>query len=147
MKALPLTEFRRLVEAYGADLGRWPEDVREPARALLATSAEARAWSAAELPLDAVLQRYTPLPLEPAFERRLNEIPLRAPRGLRFRPRALWAPALAWALAAVCGVWLGTAFPDAAADQAGDDAEVTATSDDALLELASGAFVDLGEEP
>ena len=146
MKALTLTEFRRLVEAYGADLGRWPEDAREPARALLATSAEARTLSGAELALDTVLQRYTAPALEPAFERRLNEIPLRTARGLRFRPRALWAPALAWALAAVCGVWLGTAFPDGAAD-ASDDVQVTATGDDALLELASGAFVDLGEEP
>lgn len=146
MKPLSQTEFRRLLEAYGADLGRWPEELREPARALLATSAEARALSASEVGLDAVLQGYTPEPLEPAFERRLNEIPLRAPRGSRFRPRALWAPALAWALAAVCGVWLGTAYPDADESEASADVQVTA-SDDALLELASGAFVELGEEP
>jgi ferric-dicitrate binding protein FerR (iron transport regulator) len=144
MKALSLAEFRELVAAYGAVPERWPEPLREPARALLAASAEARALAAREEELDAVLQDCAPPPLSPAFERRLNEIPVRARRGMRFRPRALWAPALAWALAAVCGVWLGSAYPE---EQTSEDVRATSESDEALLELASGAFVELEEEP
>jgi hypothetical protein len=147
MKPLNLAEFRRMVAAYGADLARWPDELREPACALLAESAEARELSAAERGLDQVLQDYSPLPLEPALERRLNEIPLRARRGIRFRPRALWAPALGWAAAALCGVWLGTAYPDDESAEASDDVPVAVAGDDALLELASGAFVDFEEEP
>ncbi|HEY6556722.1 MAG TPA: hypothetical protein VI072_05595 [Polyangiaceae bacterium] len=143
MKALSLAEFSELVAAYGADPERWPEALRDPARALLAASAEARALSAHEEELDAVLQECLPPPLNPAFERRLNELPLRARRGARFTPRALWAPALAWALAAVCGVWLGTAYPE----EQTSDVQATIESDDALLEVASGAFVELEEEP
>lgn len=144
MKALSLAEFRELVAAYGADPERWPESLREPARALLASSTDARALSAHEAELDAVLRECAAPALSPAFERRLNELPLRAPRGTRFRPRALWAPALAWALAAVCGVWLGSAYPE---EQTSEEARATIESDDALLELASGAFVELEEEP
>lgn len=144
MKALTLQQFRRMTEAYGADFSRWPAELREQARVLLETSSEARALVAEEAALDTLLQRFAPASLEPAFERRLNEIPLRAPRRSRFRLRALWAPALAWALAAVCGVWLGSRYPD---DAPSATQELAVESDDALLELASGAFVDVEEEP
>lgn len=36
-------EFRRAAECYGADLSRWPADLRKPASLLVRTDAEARA--------------------------------------------------------------------------------------------------------
>jgi anti-sigma factor RsiW len=144
MNTLTLAEFQRMLAAYGADLQRWPAGVRENARSLLATSAEARELARGEAALDALLEQVAMPGLDPAFERRLNEIPLRAARRSRFQLSFLWAPALAWTLAAVCGVWLGSAYPEGQSSE--EVAAGAALNDDALLELASGAFVELEDE-
>ncbi|HMJ12821.1 MAG TPA: hypothetical protein VK524_15470 [Polyangiaceae bacterium] len=146
MNPLTLAEFHRLVAAYGADFQRWPAETRESARALLAVSAEARELASSEATLDEVLQHYDLPALDPAIERRLNEIPLRTARRSRFRASSLWAPALAWTMAALFGVWLGSTYPDV---QATEEPAVgsSAVNDDGLLELASGAFIELEEEP
>lgn len=55
-----LDRFKTLVDAYGADPDRWPQDERAAAQDLLVQSAAARAYAAAAAPLDLILDR-TPL--------------------------------------------------------------------------------------
>lgn len=145
MKPPSLEQFRRLVECYGSDPSRWPEAERPGALVLLEQSAEARALSKGEALLDEQLARYEMPALTAELERRLNEVPLRASRKRRWSARALWAPALGWAAAAACGVWLGTAFPeeDTAARDSASRASAAASTEDAVLELAAGSSVDL----
>ncbi len=47
-----LRQFKVLAESYGADLHRWPAELRKEAEALLAVSPDARAALAAERVLD-----------------------------------------------------------------------------------------------
>jgi hypothetical protein len=53
---LTLRRFRAMADSYGADLRRWPEEVREEARALLNASPEARALLGAAQALDDVIE-------------------------------------------------------------------------------------------
>lgn len=55
---MTLERLRILIEAYGAEPSRWPEDERGAAATLLAESAEARALVAEEAALDRLLARY-----------------------------------------------------------------------------------------
>ncbi|MEN3975166.1 hypothetical protein [Emcibacter sp. SYSU 3D8] len=50
-----LEEFRSLLDAWGADPGRWPGERREAAEALLAVSDEARRLLAEEAAFDGLL--------------------------------------------------------------------------------------------
>jgi hypothetical protein len=150
MKPLSLEQFRRLVESYGSNPSRWPDAERPAALALLEGSAEARSLSKSEAALDDLFARCDALELPSELERRLNEVPLRAARKSRWSVRALWAPALGWAAAAVCGVWLGTAFPEedtAAAKDSPVAAPAAASTEDAVLELAAGSSLDLDGLP
>ena len=52
---LTLKRFAALAASYGADLYRWPEDIQDEAKALLAESAEARAAFAEARALDRAL--------------------------------------------------------------------------------------------
>lgn len=57
---MKLREFRRLVDAYGADAMRWPEQKRDAALALALASEEARqAWAEA-MQLDRALATVVP---------------------------------------------------------------------------------------
>jgi hypothetical protein len=47
--------FRKLVDSYGADLQRWPLELRDKARALMDASSEARELLAAAKRLDAAI--------------------------------------------------------------------------------------------
>ncbi len=47
--------LRALLEAYGADLDRWPPNERDAGRALLAQAPEARGWRDRQQELDALL--------------------------------------------------------------------------------------------
>lgn len=49
---MTLRRFRALADSYGADLQRWPEPLRAPARELLATSAQAQGIMARARELD-----------------------------------------------------------------------------------------------
>lgn len=49
---MTLKRFQKLAQSYGADLRRWPEQLRPRARSLLESSAEARAIMAAAGKLD-----------------------------------------------------------------------------------------------
>ena len=57
---MKLERFLYLLDAYGADLQRWPEKDRVPARDLLAQSAEARQAQRAAARLDAALDHASP---------------------------------------------------------------------------------------
>lgn len=163
---LTLTRFRALAEAYGSDLGRWPEGEREAARELLERSAEARELLAAERSLDEAFASLAAPPLPPGLQERLARVPdeVRAPRRLlRLPRRTLVAPALGWAAAAALGLWLGArSAPDGTTPIA---SEVTSASQSAsesdpgdaafgegelgeaeVLALASGRFSEW-EEP
>jgi len=56
---LTLKRFAALAASYGADLGRWPEEARNEAAALLARSPEARAHLAEASALDSALAANT----------------------------------------------------------------------------------------
>lgn len=53
---LTLRRFRAMADSYGADLHRWPEEVRDAARMLLNGSAEARALLSAARALDEAIE-------------------------------------------------------------------------------------------
>lgn len=53
---MTITEFRRLAETYGGDVERWPDEMRDAARAIAGTP-EGRALLAAERRLDLVLEQ------------------------------------------------------------------------------------------
>ena len=52
---LTLRQFKALVDSYGADWRRWPDNVREQAQALAERSAKARSWLAQARELDAAI--------------------------------------------------------------------------------------------
>ncbi|MFL9827585.1 hypothetical protein [Rhodoplanes sp. SY1] len=52
---MTFTEFRRLAETYGGDVERWPDEMRDAARAIARTP-EGRALLAAERRLDLMLE-------------------------------------------------------------------------------------------
>jgi hypothetical protein len=72
--------FRALLEAYGADFARWPEEERAPAQAFLASSSEAARWWADERRIDQALDAALDLAPSPALLRQVAEIPARHPR-------------------------------------------------------------------
>jgi len=59
---MTVEEFRNLLDAWGANPGRWPNDRLTAAEALLARSAEARLLLAGEAAFDALLAA-TPAPV------------------------------------------------------------------------------------
>lgn len=154
---LTLQRFLELVEAYGGQLSRWPAAEREAAEALVRVSEPARAALAAEAELDGALASFAAADLSAALERRLNEIPIRAPltKRARWPFQRVWAPALGWAAAAALGVALGSGVGGWDSDEGLTDsgeasaeaAEAPSPSDEALAALALGAFDELEEIP
>ena len=146
MKAMSLEEFQELVAAYGANPGRWPAARRAAAEALLASSEAARACARREAELDVQLAACELPALDSTLERRLNEIPIRTARPARLRLRALWAPALACAAAAVCGVWLGSVYPE---EEANDDQSASSSTftEERVLALATGDLESWEDAP
>lgn len=63
---MTLNRFRRLLDAYGADLARWPAAERQAARALIAADPRARQARDETAELDAMLDRFAPEPVSPA---------------------------------------------------------------------------------
>jgi hypothetical protein len=148
MTPTSLQRFRQIVESYGSRPQRWPEPEREAALALLEYSAEARELVQQQTGLDRVIGDFELPELPAPLQRRLAEIPVHAGRQRRFGLRRMWAPILAWSLAGVSGVWLGTAFPDEPNGTRSEPAAAnSSTSEDAVLAVASGSFADMEDEP
>lgn len=127
-----MARFRQIVEAYGAAPQRWPEAERAWALALLAGSAEARAFRDEAAALDALLDRVEAT--EPSPELIADVLAAASPSAWRgwgsllwpFGP--LWQPVTGLALAAVFGVMLGAAFPGSM-----ETAELVAEIDSLIL--------------
>jgi hypothetical protein len=63
---MTLKRFKQLLDAYGADLARWPAAERQAARALIAADPRAGLARAETAELDAFLDRYAPEPVSAA---------------------------------------------------------------------------------
>jgi hypothetical protein len=132
-----LARFEALLDAYGAEPRRWPEDRRAAAEALLARSAEAQALHAAAARLDALLDGAA---VGPAPAHLVGRVIAAAPqpkaRGGRF---AGWLkPAAGLAFAAVLGLALGgvvSPFGAGNAEYADADSVTLAIGDVPEIEL------------
>jgi hypothetical protein len=135
--------LRALLEAYGANFERWPEDEVEAARTLLELSEPLRALVREQAELDRYLSELDLSALPPELERRLLAIPERSPRARPSWPfSSLWAPAVGWAAAAVLGLLLGVLSAEEEAREAAAQLE-----DSELVALSTGAFSELEEGP
>lgn len=117
---MDMTRFQLLLDAYGADPGRWPAAERAAAEALLAADPTAQAARREALALDAALD-LLPTPPVPAdlAARIAAAAPLRTPRPANSnRP---WPMAMALAASAALGLWLGVAAGPWAGDAAAGD--------------------------
>lgn len=110
-----LRRLAGILDAYGADPGRWPEAERDAAGALLADSAEAMALRDAAAALDTVLNAVAAP--APSPELMADILTAAEPSGWRgwvagfwpFGP--VWQPVSALATAAVLGIAIGAAAP------------------------------------
>ncbi len=98
-QTLDRARFEVLLDAYGADPQRWPQEERAAALALLERDPDARALRAQAARLDALLATAEPLEPSPALVARiLAAAP--TPVGAKRRPLSFIRPAHAWRLAA-----------------------------------------------
>ena len=112
---LDLDRLEALLEAYGADPERWPAAEREPAVALLARSAEARAMQREAARLDRMLDLAAPPTPSPEL---LADIlagasvsPWRRWAAVLWPFGPIWKPASALVLAGLLGVATGLLAP------------------------------------
>lgn len=142
----PLSEqrFRELVDAYGADVARFPEPERRAAELLISSSEMARRWLEEERELDLRMTEALSAAIEPIsadLERKLTSIPIlheqkASRRGGLVR---LFVPALAWAAAACVGLLIGSGVVSSGDDTSlGDESAEVAPDEDALVALALG---------
>jgi len=108
--SLDLVRFEQLLDVYGAELARWPEQLQREARELLARSADAQlVWSRA-VQLEALLDAVPDLLPSAELSARIAALPARRPQGWA----AWWpfgnplAPLLAWGAAAAFGLFIGS---------------------------------------
>lgn len=148
-KPMSLSRLRELVAAYGSNVARFPESERAAAQALLDISEHARMLLASERHLDGWLDAASPPGVPAELARRLASIPRAAHGGRAFpvRRRALWAPAVGWAVAAAVGVWIGTQSPDAEAETLADATVASDGSDDGAFDLSDPLLDALEEMP
>ena len=123
---LTLARFGELLEAYGADLARWPEAARAPAQRLIDTQPEAARMFAEAVELDVALDAYELAEPPPRLRARVLEVPIAAARSKR---RQGFRVALALAFSCLVGVLSG-AF----------SATEVPSQDDEWTELASLSF-------
>jgi hypothetical protein len=153
---LDLERFKALLAAYGARPERFPEDEREAALALLASSEVAQSLARAEAALDSVFALAPAPQLSPNLARKLAELPIRKAHPERRSRRAAWFTGLGWAAAAAFGVFWGARTEALETTSAGDEsAEITAPApsggtdldedDEELVELALGGLPQLSE--
>lgn len=113
---LDFARFEALLDVHGADLGRWPEALREPAQALLVHSDRARAAQARARRLSALLDAAPEVLPSPALMARIAALPIRHPRqswGARWWPfGSPLAPLFAWSAAALLGLFVGNGVLD-----------------------------------
>lgn len=110
--------FKSLLEAYGADARRWPEAVREEARAFARSSAGAARLLEAEAKLDRILDAAETTPVTRDLEERiLASFPERRTGNARRWIAVLagaplrWTQAAALACSLALGLGVGAALP------------------------------------
>lgn len=149
MTTLSEARFRKLAEAYGGKLERWPTAERKAARELVLKRPALRACLAEEAELDAWLDSGRADGLPASLLERLEALPETAPQPFPWHARSLLKPALGWAIAAAFGLWLG-ARSDAFELDSGSEDTVEArqsAEEEELLALAAGDFGAFEETP
>ena len=121
---MTLQEFTRYAEGWGADIARWPEDVRAQGARLAATP-EAEAILAQQRALDAMLvssaREVAPARIERAINRVVTALAAEQPRGGLSAALSRWLiPAAGLACAVGIGALAATVGP--LADTSPDDA-------------------------
>jgi hypothetical protein len=122
---MKLDEFRRLAEARGGDLNRWPDHLREEAAAIAGTSGGAAILVEAE-ELDRLLADAAPHIADMRVERAIHGVVTRLAQpqparggGLRAMMEGWFIPAAGFACAALIGALI--AFADPIGIDQGDD--------------------------
>jgi hypothetical protein len=122
-----LERFKILAEAYGGDIGRWPEAERAAAEGFATANAEAAAWLAEAGSLDDLLDM---APAAPPSDLLRHKVMAAAPRLSRpvWQKGGVWASLAGLAAACVLGLFVGANMPSSLID------------DPALESTASTAF-------
>jgi hypothetical protein len=119
---MTMERLTALLDAYGASPARWPEEEREAAEAMIASSDTAREAFAEAARLDALLDQAEPPPPTDRLAWRLRGIgPRGEPQRVESAPRrSSFAVALARAaviaLAMIGGIGIGLALPEREAE-------------------------------
>ncbi|MFN3230701.1 MAG: hypothetical protein ACE363_00930 [Alphaproteobacteria bacterium] len=116
-----LEELKTLIDAYGGDPSRWPDDRRGAAEALVASSREAQALVAEARQLDGLLEQVAPAEPSTALLSAIGAIPDQVKQdrpqqqastmgstGWGFSLRRAFAPMLGAAAALLLGFYVGT---------------------------------------
>jgi hypothetical protein len=117
MTEIDETRLLAIIEAHGADPGRWPAEERDPAVALLETSAVARRALDDAARLDTLLAKDAAPKVSLALQSRVAAIPERRRSGVREIARvfwpfgAIWRPATGLVAAGVIGLIVGIGTP------------------------------------
>lgn len=136
---MDLQEFERLVSSYGANVERWPEDVRDAMREFLTQSSQAQAIVDREAGLDDLIMSAA----APEVSDMLRARVLKSARENRssrtdrldhwaaglWPPGRSWGPLAALAAAAILGIVAGTLAPAAEAEAEYDSESIEATLD------------------
>lgn len=147
MEAMGMAAFQALLEQYGAEPRRWPDDLRGPAQALLSNSLQARAEQQRAAMLDAMLDRLdAPVISDERVARvvagALSDLPVPglARRRVSFMQRVgdmlggwrqVWPRAAGLAACTAAGILVGAFTPvasTAAGSMAGEGAVTAATT-------------------
>jgi len=107
---MTIERFAALLDAYGADRGRWPEVERATALALLAEDARARALLAEARALDEALDASPAPQVSPALRARVlaaAPTPRQARRWALAAWARMWAPGAGLVAAGLAGVMFG----------------------------------------
>ncbi len=136
---MPIEEFRRLLDVYGSDVQRWPEEQRAAMEALLANSVDAQAQLREARALDDALDAFS-VPAVDLSQRVFEAIPVsRVEKLLAWllppAPQLWWRPAMAAMMPVFLGVMIG--FGDATGDATDWDAQ-----EQALLSGISAEYME-----
>lgn len=123
---MDVARFRDLAEAYGGDLRRWPESVRDAARAFAdAYPVEADRALFEGGRIDAALSASpNPVVSMALRDRVLASATMRARSAWPSLKKLLWIGGVGWAAAACAGVMVGATFSSHLATQTQADAVV-----------------------
>lgn len=123
---MKLTDFKNIIDTFGAQPEGWPEDIRESCQALLLRSDEAQLFLAEQSELDQLLGRLKPPAFTGLEQRILNQalppqqtwidnlLAWMVPDGFSVQ---LWRPALVACLPLMVGIVVGNYFSFGVSDQ------------------------------